>query len=87
MATAPKDGTFIRLLTKEGEDLVVFYHRKAVGWKDWQSRGQATYQDNQCHGWHPVNQQAARALPLYRLSESRAKERQLLASNRQEING
>ena len=87
MATAPKDGTFIRVLTKGGNELVAFYHRTAVGWKDWQSRGQVTYQADQCHGWHPVNQQAARALPLYLplypLSESRAKERHLLAGNRE----
>jgi len=77
MTTAPRDGTFIRLLTKEGSEQVAFFHKTFGGWKDWQSRGRMVHQDTQCHGWHPVNQDAARALPLYGPSDSRAKERDL----------
>ena len=79
MATAPRDGTFIRLLTKDAVEVVAFYHRSFAGWKDWQSRDRAVYQNEQCHGWHPVNQDAARALPLYQSWQtSRAKERRQL---------
>ncbi len=56
MAMAPKDGTFIRILAKDGSDIVAFFHRSGGGWKDWRDRSRSVLVDDQCYGWEPVDQ-------------------------------
>lgn len=71
MATAPKNGMFVRILAKDGSDIVAFFHLSLNGWKDWQGRSWSAWEDDECHGWEPVDQDWARALPLRGIPQRR----------------
>ena len=66
METAPTDGSFVRIMLKDGSDIVAHYHGTYHGWVDWQERSPLIRHNVHCHGWQAIDQATARALPLRR---------------------